>query len=574
STVTNKTSYQYGEEVTLSYTIKDGYTFKDITGDKTESTFTMPASNVSITINTTEDTYTITYILDGGTATNPTSYKVTTNDITLNNPTKDGYTFNGWTGSNGETADKNVTIAQGSTGNKTYTANFNPNTYTVTFDANGGSEVSTVLTVTYDATYGDTLPVPTRSGYTFGGWYTEETGGTKVESTTKVAITANQTLYAHWTAKSYTVTLSAGTGGKVSATSISVNYGGTNTFTVTPNSGYYLKSISCTNGYTTDAQTGKNQTAAQTVTVSNNNKDSVSTCTASFDQTIVNIVTQITNLVETDTTNLAYDGTTDNNLRYIGANPNNYVTFNGELWRIIGVMNNITDASGSKASHVKIIRAEIIGDESTKYFRWYSNSETNDWTKSHMRNSLNSGAYWNRTNGACTIASNGSTINCDLSSIGLTNDAKTMITNVVWNIGGHSTTAATASTFYTAERGTIVHSGNPTTWTGYVGLMYPSDYGFAVGGNVRSTCLMTNLADIWDNDCFTNDWLRPNNGNEWTITHKSDTTINVFYLTKYSGLSYAQQTNTFYIRPAVYLNSNIKIVSGSGTKNDPYVLSK
>ncbi len=207
SSVTSESSYKYGEEVNISYIIKDGYTFKDITGDKTSNTFTMPAKNTTISINTTENTYTITYNLDGGVVSgNPTTYKVTSNDITLNNPSKTGYTFMGWTGSNGSEKEASVTIAKGSTGNKTYTANFNPNTYTVSFDSNGGSPVATVLTVTYDATYGDTLPTPTREGYIFNGWYIEVSGGTQVTSTTKVDISENKTLYAHWTPISYTIT--------------------------------------------------------------------------------------------------------------------------------------------------------------------------------------------------------------------------------------------------------------------------------------------------------------------------------------------------------------------------------
>ena len=72
--------------------------------------------------------YEITYNLDGGTATNPTSYSENTRTFTLNNPTKLGYTFIGWTGSNGNTPELTVTIEQGSTGNREYTAHFQQNT--------------------------------------------------------------------------------------------------------------------------------------------------------------------------------------------------------------------------------------------------------------------------------------------------------------------------------------------------------------------------------------------------------------------------------------------------------------
>ena len=103
-----------------------------------------------------------------------------------------------------------------------------------------------------------------------------------------------------------------------------------------------------------------------------------------------NIVEYITNLAKTDTTNLAYDDTADKNLRYIGSNPNNYVEFNGELWRIIGVMNNIEDADGNNASRVKIIRDESIGN-----LAWNS-SGSNSWSNSSLQKLLNSGDYYNR----------------------------------------------------------------------------------------------------------------------------------------------------------------------------------
>ena len=77
--------------------------------------------------------YTITYNLDGGSANNKSSYNIETNTFTLSNPTKNGYTFIGWTGSNGSTKQTSVSIAKGSTGNKSYTANYSINQYDVTY---------------------------------------------------------------------------------------------------------------------------------------------------------------------------------------------------------------------------------------------------------------------------------------------------------------------------------------------------------------------------------------------------------------------------------------------------------
>lgn len=80
---------------------------------------------------------------------------------------------------------------------------FKPNTYRVSFESRGGSYVDSRY-VTYDSTYGE-LPTPTRTGYSFDGWFTAAEGGAQVTKDTQVTITDTQTLYAHWTAKTYTV---------------------------------------------------------------------------------------------------------------------------------------------------------------------------------------------------------------------------------------------------------------------------------------------------------------------------------------------------------------------------------
>lgn len=113
----------------------------------------------------------------------------------------DGYTFSRWTGSTTSTSNPlSITVD----GNKSYTANATANTYTVTFNGNGGSTPNPATKrVTYNSTYG-TLPTISRDGYTFSGWYTASSGGSQVTSGTKVSITSDQTLYAHWTANTNT----------------------------------------------------------------------------------------------------------------------------------------------------------------------------------------------------------------------------------------------------------------------------------------------------------------------------------------------------------------------------------
>lgn len=122
-----------------------------------------------------------------------------------------GYTFDGWyteqTGGTKVTELTKVTIAS----NHMLYAHWTPNSYVVNFDANGGTVSTKSKPVTYDKVYG-TLPVSTRSGFAFDGWYTEKIGGDKVDKTTVVTTAEDHTLYAHWDANKVTVNLD-GNGG-------------------------------------------------------------------------------------------------------------------------------------------------------------------------------------------------------------------------------------------------------------------------------------------------------------------------------------------------------------------------
>ena len=131
-------------------------------------------------------------------------------------PTKTGYTFTGWYT---DEACTQLYTKDTITSNITLYAGWRANTYTVNFNANGGSTSTASKTVTYDSTYG-TLPTPTRTGYTFAGWYDSASGGTQVTSSTKVSITTTQTLYARWTANSYTVKFDSQGGSSITDKSV------------------------------------------------------------------------------------------------------------------------------------------------------------------------------------------------------------------------------------------------------------------------------------------------------------------------------------------------------------------
>lgn len=190
------------------------------------ATFTQPASNTSMQYEYYPNSYSINYIMNDGTndSSNPSSYNVLYG-ITFAEPSRTGYTFKNWTiddtvvtginpGANASfssSSDLYNKLSSRTTGNKTVTANWTANTYTVNFDANGGTTPTASKTVTYASSYG-TLPIPTRDGYDFNGWYTAASGGSKITSDTTVSITDTQTLYAQWSAKTYTITYDANGG--------------------------------------------------------------------------------------------------------------------------------------------------------------------------------------------------------------------------------------------------------------------------------------------------------------------------------------------------------------------------
>lgn len=200
-------------KITKNAFIRNGYTFAgwnaNAAGSGTKYTDEQKiilTSGGTLYAQWTLTNYTITYNLDGGTVSkaNPLKYTIESADIKLNNPTKVGYTFKGWTGSNGTTAQTSVTIKKDSTENKTYTANWKANTYNVAFNANGGTGTMSNLGMTYGTSKKLTKNTFKKTGYTFAGWntkpdgsgtkYTDEQDANNLTSTNNITIT----LYAQW----------------------------------------------------------------------------------------------------------------------------------------------------------------------------------------------------------------------------------------------------------------------------------------------------------------------------------------------------------------------------------------
>ena len=191
------------EKVTLksnSFT-RDGYTFAGwaTTSGGTvvyadQANYTVgTASSVTLYAVWTPINYTITYDLQGGSISgNKTSYNATMNSFTLPTPTKTGYSFEGWSGTGISGTQKDVTISKGSYGDRSYTANWKADEYTITLNANGGQVSPGTLIVTYN---GDVeYPTPTRTGYTFGGWF----NGNNEYTDGKWTYTNGITLTAKW----------------------------------------------------------------------------------------------------------------------------------------------------------------------------------------------------------------------------------------------------------------------------------------------------------------------------------------------------------------------------------------
>ena len=229
-------------------------------------------------------------------------------------------------------------------------------------------------------------------------------------------------------------------------------------------------------------------------------------------------------VIKQNTTN-----TNNDDYRYTGSDVNNYVTFNGEIWRVIGFVDG----------KVKLIKATSIGT-----MAWSGNS--NNWVKSSLNAYLN-GDYYN----------------------GLSDDARDMIDKSTWYLGGASNTSLTRGKFYDLERNSSsINKNNSPSSDAYVGLMYPSDYGYAAS---RSECNDT-ILDNYDNSlCYMSDWLF-NGQDEWMQSPLTDASY-IYFLS--SGRGYIGRKHYSYsinVRPSVYLKNDIYAIKGNGSKSSPYEL--
>ena len=278
--------------------------------------------------------------------------------------------------------------------------------------------------------------------------------------------------------------------------------------------------------------------------------------------------------------------------RYIGANVNNYVSFNNDLYRIIGVFDE--NSHGVEGEYlVKLISANPIGSYSWGIYNTsntsgvYSNY-SNDWTgsttgvKANLNVLLNE-YFYNKTDTSSTYGNCSNwtyyynntgyrTNDCtDIVGYGISSEYRDYIEDVTWYLYGYSSNALSKQNFYLCERGqydgcTGGNNGtNDTSTNAKIGLMYPSDYMYA------SSCFDSNTNDDVISSYFgSKNWLYK--GYEWVLTPKSKSNNSVFYEYNF-GYSYNDTANNSYgVRPTFYLKSFVSITGGNGTFENPYVI--
>ena len=308
-----------------------------------------------------------------------------------------------------------------------------------------------------------------------------------------------------------------------------------NSATSFPASGKYNVTVNCNNAKGRwNPKTWKLEITKITGTV---------TCDVSFNSNVSNLTTVVNNKATRN----------ENGKRYQGKNPDNYIWFNDGLWRIIGnIPVCLTSGCSTTDSRVKIIRNDSIGG--IKY-----DESSSTWMGSNIQNLLNS-CYLGKKSSCDSYCYSRSTTakgTCDYSSDGIvaTDYYGKMVEDVYFNVGAGDETYKTAANYYTQEIAT--HATNASK----IGLMYASDWGYAIEGY---TGVLGDSGRPWNSS--DKNWL--SNGYEWTMSaHTSSYPLlatNSGYL---FGGAYACG---FSIRPVLYLKSNVYVVSGTGTKVDPY----
>ena len=233
--------------------------------------------------------------------------------------------------------------------------------------------------------------------------------------------------------------------------------------------------------------------------------------------------------------------------RYRGGNVANYVTFNNEVWRIIGVIPT-EDTNGNVENRIKIIKDETIGE-----FQW-NEEDKNNWTTTTLNTYLNN-VYYNSLNEV----------------------SRSMVGTTKYYLGGYKSSEITSDVMWQYERkssGSDYYNGsNPIMQNDAsknIALMYASDYGYAASKECTR-----NLYDYYDANCkTTNNWLDKSQ-DEWLLPQSLDDFDYAFIVSSAGYVKYGNGVSDgeFAVRPVLSLSSNVKISGGEGTSLKPYQLS-
>lgn len=281
---------------------------------------------------------------------------------------------------------------------------------------------------------------------------------------------------------------------------------------------------------------------------------------------------------------LIRDNTNDTNIRFKGSTPNNYIKFNNEIWRIVGVF-KVTNMENETLDLVKIVREDSLGQ-----YSWDSSVNAtnkgngeNDWSKADLMQELNNDYLSLNHNSDDTTTWYNGAKNAQTAVYNYSNNIKkeyqSLIESVVWNIGAWNSSDILLTKFnsktniddgmYGKERGTKVYSAKaltrPTTWTGKIGLIYPTDYAFA---SEDAKCTKLNVAN-----CTNLNYLSKSS-NYWTITHNNGNATNVWNTQSSKAMTTSVASNAYDVYPSLYLKADTKILrsKGDGTEDSPYII--
>ena len=294
------------------------------------------------------------------------------------------------------------------------------------------------------------------------------------------------------------------------------------------------------------------------------------------------ISTYLTKLDKTKN-GLEVDETTDKNLRYVGASPKNYLKFNDEIWRIIGVFNNITTIDEQENEKTESL-VKIVRNDSLENYSWDSSESTtnygwgvNEWSQADLmyelncdgkstkycRDDITEGYLSNLTTGTTTWyngSNNAKNGTYDYSK-NIRSSSIDKVAKVRWNTS-RTKYKASALNSYNQERSTTLISTpsdnvpRTNTWDGKIALIYPSDYGYA---STDTTC----RSGLASTNCKNENWLF-NNTYQRTLSPLSGHAYGVFVVLSGGDVNSYAASSTYGVRPVLFLKSNVVIAGGTG----------